>query len=113
MYLNIALSRKHQRLEHAPHLSLLHLSLPPLPSPLVMCTSSSFATSLTLVSITPQPQQNGITTDPSALPNINVAKVRQKIHKNVAERRREIDSRGVNVSEEAQQLISAIFLLFV
>ena len=60
------------------------------------------------LSITPQPQQNGVTTDPSALPRINLAKVDQRIKKNLADRRREINSRGVNVSEEAQQLFDSL-----
>ena len=60
------------------------------------------------LSISPQPQQNGITTDPSALPRINLAKVDQRIRKNVADRRKEINSRGVNVSQEAQQLFDIL-----
>lgn len=60
------------------------------------------------LNIIPQPQQNGITTDPSALPHIDVDKVKQRIRKNIADRRREINSRGVNVSQEAQQLFDAL-----
>ena len=60
------------------------------------------------LSIIPQPQQNGITTDPSALPRIDVDKVKQRIRKNVTDRRREINSRGVNVSQEAQQLFDVL-----
>ena len=60
------------------------------------------------LSITPQSQQNGITIDPSALPRINVTKVQQRIRKNVADRQKEINSRGVNVSQEAQQLFDSL-----
>ena len=66
---------------------------------------------LSEVSISPQSQQNGLTSDPSALPAIDTAKVRQRLQKNVEKRWKEIRSKGVNVSEEAQKLFDVLMQL--
>lgn len=47
-------------------------------------------------------------TTPTHLPNINLSKVRQRLAKNVEAVWRKIDSRGVNVSEETQQLFDSL-----
>lgn len=47
-------------------------------------------------------------TSPPALPRINLTRVQQRVDSNIQARWREIAARGVNVSEEAQQLFDAI-----
>ena len=85
------------------------LSLPPLSSPLVTCTSSTFAMSQTSVSLPSHSKMVSPLTPP--LPRINLAKVDQRIKKNLADRRREINFKGVCVSEEAQQLFDSLMKL--
>lgn len=47
-------------------------------------------------------------TTPTNLRNINVSKVRQRLEKNVEAVWRKVESRGVNVSEEAQLLFDSL-----
>ncbi len=45
---------------------------------------------------------------PTSLPAINLQRVQQRLEQNVGAKRKKIKSRGVNVSEEAQQLFDSL-----
>ena len=47
-------------------------------------------------------------TDPASLPEINLQKVQRRLDQNVEARWREVKSKGVNVSDDAQQLFDSI-----
>ncbi len=47
-------------------------------------------------------------TAPTNLPAINLQKVQQRLEQNVVAKRKKIESRGVNVSDEAQQLFDSL-----
>ncbi|XP_064402224.1 protein LSM12-like isoform X2 [Halichondria panicea] len=51
-------------------------------------------------------------TAPTNLPAINLQKVQQRLEQNVVAKRKKTESRGVNVSDEAQQLFDSLAKLY-